>query len=71
MFQIKLTTFIKIYLGFKFFRLIYLYVQVHASRGSAVGEEEKPNPQWAQSPMWGLIPQLWDHDLSQNQESDT
>lgn len=26
-------------------------------------------PYWMQSPMWGLIPGHWDHDLNWNQES--
>lgn len=43
-----------------------------------VGEEQRERERenlkqtllWAQSPTWGSIPQPWDHDLSQNQESD-
>ena len=31
----------------------------------------KQAPLSAQSPMWGSIPQPWDHDLNQSQESDT
>ena len=31
----------------------------------------KQVPHSVQSPMWGSIPQPWDHDLSLNQESDT
>ena len=30
-------------------------------------EREKQSPCWAGSPMWGLIPGPWDHDLSQRQ----
>ena len=37
-------------------------------------ERERENPKQAQcsgqSPMWGLIPWLWDHDLSPNQDLD-
>ena len=32
------------------------------------GENPKQAPHSAWSPTWGLIPQPWDHDLSQNQE---
>ena len=35
------------------------------------GENPKQAPHTAQGPTQGLIPQPWDHDLSQNQESDT
>ena len=30
-------------------------------------EREKQTPCWAGSPMWGSIPDPWDHDLSQRQ----
>ena len=39
-------------------------------RDIAIGREDlKHMPCLAWSPMWGLISQPWDHDLSQNQKS--
>ena len=56
-------------------------MHMHMSQGGAEGErerekeeKERDNPKQAPcsalSPTWGLIPQPWDHDQSQNQESD-
>lgn len=64
-----LTKLIITFLPFFFFK-ICLFISV--GRG-AEEEGEKENPQtpyWAQSPTWGSIPGLRDHDLNQNQESD-
>ena len=43
------------------------------SRGEGQRERENPKqaPRSAWSLTWDLIPQCWDHDLSQNQEWDT
>ena len=45
--------------------------QVREEAGGKGGEDLKQTPHWLWNPMWGLISQPWDHDLSQNQESDT
>lgn len=63
-------------MDFKISKLIYLFererVQLRAE-GGVKGEGERENPQ-ADSPSWewtltqGLIPELWDYDMNQNQE---
>ena len=57
----------------KRYLFIYLFnFRVHASRGGAEGEREnlKEPLRSAQSLMRGSILRPWDHDPSQNQESD-
>ena len=54
--------------------LNYYYLRESAQVGDGEGgegerENLKQTPHSAQSPTQGLIPQPWDHDLSQNQES--
>ena len=44
---------------------IYLFIWERAQQKER--EREKQTPRWAGSPMQGLIPGPWDHDLSQRQ----
>ena len=45
-------------------------MQVSKGEGQRGRENLKQAPCPVQSPTWGSFPALWDHDLSQNQESD-
>ena len=63
-----------IYSLFSFF-LSILFIYLRGGKEERAQREEqrekgKWTSCWAQSPMWGWIPRPWDHDLSQNQESD-
>ena len=56
------------------FCFCFFFERERKNEQGAGAEEERENPKQApysgQSLMWGLISQPWDHDLSQNQESD-
>ena len=61
-------------LSFKDFINFYFRERESTSGGKGQREREKENLEQAVcsawSPTWGLIPQLWDHELSRNQELD-
>ena len=46
----------------------FFFKSEHEWRRGREGENPKQAPHSAWALMWGLIPQSWDHDLSQNQE---
>ena len=62
---------------FSFFKdFIYFFIlkreREHVwEQGEGQSENLKQTPHWVRRPTQGLISQPWDHDLSQNQESDT
>ena len=50
-----------------FKNIIFIYLRERTGARGNGGEKEKQAPHWAESPTWGSIPGLWDHDLSQRQ----
>ena len=72
-FQSLCVFFLKIYLFYLFWereREREDMSEAERGRGWGRGNNLKQTPQWAWSPMWGLISQLWDHELSQHQKLD-
>lgn len=52
-----------------FLRFIYLFHTESTNRHSSqLREREKQALCWAGSPVWGLIPRSWNHDLSHRQK---
>ena len=61
---------IKVNFLFYFFKRFYLFdrkTQQERKHKQGEWEREKLTPRRAGSPMWGSIPEPWDHELSRRQ----